>query len=93
MKVVIRDRARADLDHIFDRIAADRPVVAETVIERILRSIELLGGFPRMGRRGRLPTTYERVVTGLPYIVVYRINEAADEVSVVSVVHAAQDRR
>ena len=66
MRVVLRAKARADLDGIYDFVAVDRPAVAASVINRILSSIQLLGAFPRMGRRGRIPTTHERVVTGLP---------------------------
>jgi toxin ParE1/3/4 len=92
MRVVIGAKARADLDGIYDFIAADRPAVAASVITRILNSIQLLGAFPRMGRRGRVPTTHERVVTGLAYVIVYRVDEERDEVSIVSVVHTARDR-
>ena len=45
-----------------------------------------------MGHTGRVPNTYEWVVTGLPYIVVYQINMDDDVVDVVAVFHGAQDR-
>lgn len=45
-----------------------------------------------MGHIGRAPTTYEWVIPGLPYIVVYKIDSGANEVAVVAVFHGAQDR-
>ncbi len=46
--------------------------------------------FPRSRRVGTVSGTYEIVVPGLPYIVVY---ELADErIGIVAVFHGAQDR-
>ena len=45
-----------------------------------------------MGRRGRAHDTHEWVVRGLPYIVVYRINDEVDELRVLAIFHGAQDR-
>jgi len=62
------------------------------VIERILKSIGLLAQFPLIGRAGRAPGTSELVIGGLPYIAVYCIDAQADEVAVIPVFHAAQNR-
>jgi toxin ParE1/3/4 len=46
-----------------------------------------------MGHAGRVVGTYEWVVRGLPYIIVYQTSAAdADEVLILGVFHAAQDR-
>lgn len=92
MKAVLREGAYKDLDRIFDWIAKDRPRSAHSVIERILESTERLGRFPHLGHIGRARGTFEWVVTGLPYIVVYRINANDNLVEVIAVVHGAQDR-
>jgi toxin ParE1/3/4 len=92
MKVVFREAAYADLDRIFIWIARDRPRSARSVVDRILDSAERLGRFPHMGHVGRAPGTFELVVPGLPYVVVYRINTDDDVIDVVSVFHGAQDR-
>ena len=47
---------------------------------------------PYMGHEGRARGTYEWVVVGLPYIIVYEIDEAAEEVAIIAVFHGAQDR-
>ena len=92
MKVIIREAAYDDLDRISVWIAKDRPRSADSVIDRVLESAERLGHFPYMGHVGRVPGTYEWVVSALPYIIVYTINTNDDEVTVVAVFHGAQDR-
>jgi toxin ParE1/3/4 len=82
MRVIIREAAFDDLDRIHSWIAKDRPRAADSVIDLILESTERL----------RAPGTYEWVVTGLPYIVVYKIDSDHDEVQITAVFHGAQDR-
>ena len=45
-----------------------------------------------MGHVGHARGTYEWVVVGLPYIIVYEVDAAADEVAIIAVFHGAQDR-
>lgn len=92
MRVIIREAAYRDLDRIYSWIAKDRPRSANTVVDRILESVERLGRFPDIGHIGRLPGTQEWVVPGLPYIVVYTLDRHANELTIVAVFHAAQDR-
>ncbi len=47
----------------------------------------LLGQFPQMGHEGEVPGTREFLVTGLPYIIVYRI-ASATTLDVLTIVHA-----
>ena len=51
---------------------------------------ERLTEFPRMGHTGRVAGTYEWVVRGLPYIIVYQAD--VTEVLILGVFHGAQDR-
>ncbi len=92
MKVIIREAAYDDLDRIYAWIAKDRPRSAREVIDRILQSANRLGRFPQLGHAGRVSGTFEWPVTGLPYIVVYRLDAADDVVDVVAVFHGAQNR-
>lgn len=92
MTVIIREAAYDDLDRIYAWIAKDRPRAADSVIGRILESAERLGHLPYMGHVGQAPGTYEWVVTGLPYIVVYTVDSYNNEVQIVAVFHGAQDR-
>ena len=86
-----RDAAVNDLTRIRDYIREFDPNAAQAVVERVLRSVERLDIFPESGRAGGTPTTREVVVPGLPYIVVYLVAE--DDVEIIAVFHAAQDRR
>ena len=46
-----------------------------------------------MGHAGRVTSTHEWVVRGLPYIIVYQTGATdPDEVLILGVFHAAQDR-
>lgn len=92
MRVIIREAAYDDLDRIYAWIAKDQPRAADAVIDRILASADRLGRFPYMGHPGRVRGTYEWVVPGLPYILVYQVRAEDDLVSVDAVFHGAQDR-
>ena len=92
MRVIIREAAYADLDQIYAWIAKDRPCSAEAVIDRILESAERLGHFPYMGHPGRVRETYEWVIPGLPYIIVYHVREDENLVVVTAVFHGVQNR-
>jgi toxin ParE1/3/4 len=92
MRVIIREAAYDDLDRIYAWIAKDRPRAADAVIERILESGERLGRFPYMGHQGRAPGTYEWVIPGLPYILVYQVRHDDELVIVMAVFDGAQDR-
>jgi toxin ParE1/3/4 len=90
MKVVYTSRARRHLEAIAEYIAERNPDAAIRVGSRIRETIELLSKFPLMGRNGTLMGTREFVVTGLPYIVVYRASE--DVLTILGVYHGAQIR-
>jgi toxin ParE1/3/4 len=92
MRVAIREAAGSDLDRIHAWIAKDRPRSADAVIARVLESAERLGRFPYMGHAGVVPGTFEWVVPGLPYIIVYEVLAADDLLVVTAVFHGAQDR-
>ena len=92
MKLVFDDQALADLEGIFEWIAKDNPAAARAVVDRLFSSTELLTSFPFMGHAGRDPGTFEWVVPRLPYIVVYEVEEARDEVIVTAIFHGAQNR-
>ena len=92
MRVIIREAAYVDLDRIYAWIAKDRPRAADSVIDRILESAGRLGRFPYIGHAGTVSGTYEWVVAGLPYIVVYEVDIDSDELRITAVFHAAQHR-
>jgi toxin ParE1/3/4 len=72
MKVIWRERGRADLDAVVSYIANESPAGARSTRERILRSVELLEQWPDAGRSGRRADLRELVVPGTPYLIIYR---------------------
>ncbi len=80
--------ALSDRDGIFDYIEADSPRSAVKVDDAIAEAAELLLVFPESGRPGRIAGTREPVVTGLLYILAYRIR--GDVVRILRVLHGAQ---
>lgn len=69
-------------------IAADNPVAARNVIERLQIAVERLAAHPSMGRPGRRPGTRELVVPGVPYIVIYRVGDV--DVQILRVYHTSR---
>jgi plasmid stabilization system protein ParE len=85
--------ARFHIELIFNYIKERNPVAATEVAARIRAATERLQEFPQIGHAGRVPSTYEWVVKGLPYIIVYDISLGDDdELVVLGVFHGAQDR-
>jgi len=92
VKVRYRRRALADIENIHDYLHERSPRAATEVVARIRAAAERLSLWPRAGHIGRVAMTYEWVVVGTPYIIVYEIDEAVAEVAIIAVFHGAQDR-
>jgi toxin ParE1/3/4 len=92
MKLVVHEAAARDLDDIIDWISKDSPRAAAQLAQRILDRINRLAaaGLPRMGRPGLAEGTWELVEA--PYIIVYTVDEPADEIAVLAIVHSARNR-
>ncbi len=81
--------AAQDLYKITRYIRRDNPTAAREVAKTIYDGCDNLASFPHVGRKGRIRGTRELVFPGLPYIVVYRIQEEAVEIA--RIYHGAQD--
>jgi toxin ParE1/3/4 len=92
MRLVFDDQALADIENIYSWISQDSPSTAKSVVERLFRSAELLISFPRIGHVGRDPATFEWVVPRLPYLIVYELDQAAEQVIITAIIHGAQAR-
>jgi plasmid stabilization system protein ParE len=82
-----------EFDRLIAYIAADRPKAAARVADRIDAACSGLGA-ALTGRPGRVSGTYEKVVSGLPYIVVYALDPAHAKdapVTILRVIHGARD--
>jgi toxin ParE1/3/4 len=81
--------AAQDLYNIVLRIQQDNPDAAAKVAKTLYDGCGKLGNFPRRGRKGRIEGTRELVFAGLPYIVVYRIQD--QNLEILRIYHGAQD--
>lgn len=81
--------AATDLYNIVQRIQKDNPSAAVQVARTLYDGCGGLQDFPRRGRAGRIEGTRELVFPGLPYIVVYKIQEQV--VELIRIYHGAQD--
>jgi toxin ParE1/3/4 len=94
-RIVLSPRGAAELQAIFDYIAAQSPQNAPRVVERILdavQSLELMPARFKVARRSRKHgyVVYSMVVP--PHVVYYRIMEADQVVRVLTVQHGARRR-
>lgn len=76
-------RAVADLEEISDYLVSVHPKSWERLIERIETTARYLLQFPHMGKIGLAPGTREFVLSGTPYMLVFRLRE--DVVQILSV--------
>jgi toxin ParE1/3/4 len=88
MKVNWAPSARQDIFDIAEYVAERDPIAALGVIDRIETVAALLADFPMAGRGGREVDTREMVVTGLPYIVMYR--QESGRIEILRVRHTSQ---
>ena len=80
--------ALQDLKEAGDFIATDKSDAAKQMAERTKDAVEYLVAYPNMGRPGRLSGTRELVVSGTPFIVVYRVKVPA--IQILRVLHYAR---
>ena len=69
-------------------IASRNPRAAIDMGDSIETAVSRLADFPKSARPGRVRGTRELVVTGTPFVVVYRIE--SDAVLILRVLHGAQ---
>ena len=77
-----------DLREAGDYIAVENPQAAAKMAARILEGVEGLLEYPGIGREGRLSDSRELVVTGTPFIVIYRLR--IPTVQILRVLHHAR---
>ena len=84
-------RAVRDLQEILVYISQSSEQNAWLVLDRIEKSVSLLGSTPAIGRPGRVVGTRELAVPQTPFVVTYR--EKAGDVTVLAVRRGARDWR
>ena len=87
MRVRFSDQAIAQLEDIRSWIGFDDVATGERIVARIQQTVNMFADFPFLGHEGAVDGTREFKVTGLPYLIVYRIASATDLV-ILSVLHS-----
>ena len=92
MKVVVRQKAAHQVGFIYEYVAERNPRAARDIVDRIYASVERVASpeFAHLGRPGKRRGTRELVER--PYVIVYRVDEAREEIVFLSVVHGARRR-
>ena len=89
--VVWLDDARADLDRNLDYIEQESPRGALSVALAIRKGADvLLSEYPEAGRSGRRRGTRELVISGTPFILIYRVRTRPARVEILRVLHGKQ---
>jgi addiction module RelE/StbE family toxin len=83
------EQATRQLDHVYEHIrGSNSEQVARRVITHVLNSVERLDTFPLSGRRGRVASTRELIVSDTPFIVAYSVQRA--RIRILAIYHGAQ---
>ncbi len=83
------EQASRQLDQAYEYIASSNSEdVATRVLRRIVNRVEQLASFPLSGRKGRVPSTRELVISNTPFIAVYTIENT--RIVILAVYHGAQ---
>ena len=78
-----------DLQHIGEYLKEHNPAVAQSTVETLYEAAQSLTRFPYRGRIGQQEGTREWVVSRLPYVIVYEVDE--EIVNISRVLHGSQD--
>ena len=92
MRIRYTRRAAADLEAIADYLTARNPPAALKVRDAILESLRHLALFPGIGRRQSVEGVRKLNVRRYPYLIFYMVDEAADELTILTFRHAAREQ-
>ena len=90
MNVSFTPKAKGNLRDIRHYIAQDDERAADRVISRIRQTAAMFEMFPLLGHEGEILGTREFKVTGLPYLIIYRIT-LQTEVDILTVIHSSRE--
>jgi len=81
-----------DLGEIADYVRERNPEAALRVRSAILESLQNLVLFPQVGRRQKVEGVRKLVTRRYRYLVYYTIDEAAEEIVIITIQHPARER-
>ena len=91
MKRRLTSRAYRDIENILTYIQERNPRAAETIVERIENTLDLICEMPLIGRPSGRPGAREHPVRHTPLLVVYQLT--GDTIEVLTIFHTSRDPR
>ncbi len=88
MKLRFTRQAIQDIESVYDYIAEENPIAAQSVLDQIESLVGQLPLHPKLGRSGRVADTRELVIPNTPYLVTYRITDF--HVDILAIIHSAR---
>lgn len=92
MKLRFTPRATRDLVDIAEYLGQRSPSASVRVRAAILDSLQNLVVFPEIGRRQKLADVRKLVTRKYPYVVYYSLDQASDEIVILTIRHSARAR-
>ena len=92
-RIVWAETARTEFQGLLDYIHGRNPQGVAAILRKVGAAVSLLAERPH-GRPGRVAGTYEKSVSGLPYVVAYELDDTTPgdpAVVVLRVIHTARD--
>lgn len=88
MKICWLEKAAIDIEEAYEFILIDNPLAAGKEMDKVLEAVKRLSENPGMGKAGRVAKTRELVVSGTPYIVIYRVK--GNRLEILRIFHGAR---
>jgi toxin ParE1/3/4 len=92
MKLKFTRRAVRDVEEIAEYVGAHNPAAVKGVRSALLRTLQNIVSFPGIGRPQTTEGVRKFVVPKRPYLIYYCVDDMADEVIVITIQHAKQNR-
>lgn len=86
--IIWQKSAIENRDAQLDYIALDNPKAAIQQGDKIAKNIIKLIDFPKLGRAGRVKSTRELVISGTPFIAIYKIS--GNKIKILALLHGSQ---
>ncbi len=93
MRVEISATAQRDIEAIYAIYAyydERSESAADRIVAVIIRALRGLGRFPLLGKPGHYPGTREHITARYSYRIVYEVDEEAQVVNIIRILHGAR---
>ena len=90
MRVEVSAAAQRDIDGIYAYYDERSERAADRIVAVIIRAMRGLGRFPFLGKPGHYPGTREHITARYGYRIVYEVQEDAQVINIVRVLHGAR---